>query len=160
MSIELFDGEYRFLSNFWPANVELDGEIYPSVENAYQAAKTNLVGARVSFRTYSPGEAKKFGRKLVIRGDWESVKLIIMERLIRQKFQIERLKSQIIKTKNAELIEGNWWGDTFWGVCHGSGANNLGKILMKVRSELIDPNICQCITKNGDLLNQCNECPR
>lgn len=132
-----FSGVYRFLSNFWYANVELDGVVYPSVEHAYVAAKTLDPEKRVVFtdRTLKPGHVKRMGRSLELRADWEDVKLRIMENLVRQKFQDPVLKKQLIETQAKELIEGNHWGDTFWGVCKGTGQNNLGKILMKVRQE-------------------------
>lgn len=132
-----FSGEYRFLSNFWPARVELDGVIYPSVENAFQAAKTFDSKQRIPFTLCSPRDAKRAGRKVSLRADWENVKLQIMEDLVTQKFTNHSyLKEQLKATGQTTLIEGNTWGDTFWGVCKGVGKNHLGKILMRVRSKL------------------------
>jgi ribA/ribD-fused uncharacterized protein len=72
-----------------------------------------------------------------MRPDWEQVKILIMTSLVRDKFtRHQDLKEQLLATGDAELIEGNWWGDTFWGVCKGKGENHLGKVLMKVREEL------------------------
>jgi len=59
-----------------------------------------------------------------------------MTDLVRQKFSNPQLAKQLLDTKDFELIEGNTWGDTFWGVCSGKGQNNLGKILMQIRNEL------------------------
>jgi ribA/ribD-fused uncharacterized protein len=138
--IDKFTGEYRFLSNFYPATVEMDGEIYPTVEHAYQAAKTTDNDIRAQIRSKpTPGGAKKLGgnRKLVtLRPDWEYVKVSTMENLVRQKFQNQDLEAMLVATGDQELVEGNSWNDTFWGVCRGVGDNNLGKILMKIRSEL------------------------
>lgn len=136
--IKEFQGQYRFLSNFWYANVVFDGLVYPSVEHAYVAAKTLDVNQRSKFTdpAIKPGQVKQMGRRLKLRDDWEQVKLRIMEDLMRQKFSISPLKEMLLMTGNQELIEGNRWGDTFWGVCNGKGQNHLGKILMKVRSEL------------------------
>ena len=84
----------------------------------------------------SPGIAKKMGRSLQIRPDWEDVKLNIMEDLVRLKFTTHSgLRKKLLRTGDAELIEGNWWGDQFWGVSKGYGENHLGKILMKVRDD-------------------------
>lgn len=130
-----FQGEFRFLSNFWPAMVELDGMIFPSVEHAYVAAKSLDRDFRNEIILVSPGEAKKLGRKIKVRNDWENVKLSIMENLLRQKFQHHELRQLLLNTGSLELVEGNNWGDRFWGVCDGVGENNLGKLLMKIRQE-------------------------
>jgi ribA/ribD-fused uncharacterized protein len=135
--IASFQGANRFLSNFHPAEVELDGIMYPSSEAAYQAAKTLSAESRKAFVTMSPGEAKRAGKKVVMRPDWDSVKILIMTNLVRDKFtRHEDLKDKLLATGDQELVEGNHWRDYFWGVCKGKGENNLGKILMKVRKEL------------------------
>jgi N-glycosidase YbiA len=137
MKIDKFDGGYRFLSNFYMHPVKLDGVIYPSSEHGYQAAKTLDPAQREIIRTCStPGQAKRAGKKVSLRPDWESVKLQVMEDLVRQKFNSPGLKELLLSTNNDELVEGNAWGDTYWGVCNGRGQNHLGKILMKVRQEL------------------------
>lgn len=136
MNIESFSGEFRFLSNFWPASVELDGDLYPSTEHAYQAAKTLDKGLRSKIRQAdSPGKAKRLGGKLKLREDWETVKLGVMENILRQKFSEPLLKMKLQNTAPKELIEGNHWNDTFWGICNGEGSNHLGKLLMKIRDE-------------------------
>lgn len=136
--IDKFFGEYRFLSNFWPCKVEFDGEIYDSVEHAYQAAKTLNKDHRDMIRSSkTPGEAKKLGKKIHIREDWEYFKIHIMSNLVAQKFRMnEDLANMLLATGDEELVEGNTWGDTFWGTCKGTGHNHLGKILMGVRQEL------------------------
>lgn len=135
--IKEFRGEYRFLSNFWPATVVLDEVEYPTVEHAYQAAKCRHRSDRVYIRAAeTPGEAKKRGRQVEIRRDWDDIKLSTMERLLRQKFSQEPLRSKLIATGDQELIEGNAWGDTFWGVSWGKGWNHLGKLLMAIREEM------------------------
>jgi ribA/ribD-fused uncharacterized protein len=132
--INSFTGKYRFLSNFWPVQVTLDGMVYPSVEHAYQAAKTDSYLLRIVIREApTAGEAKRAGRELTVRKDWDNIKLYRMEGLIYQKFQYEDLREKLLSTGDQELIEGNTWGDTFWGQCKGQGHNYLGKILMKVR---------------------------
>lgn len=134
--IKKFHGDYRWLSNFWAATVIFDGVEYPTVENAYQAAKTFPIHRR-SFIAITPGAAKRLGKCVIIRPEWESEKLAIMEALVLQKFSRHpELAKKLLATGEALLEEGNRWGDTFWGVCRGSGENHLGKILMKVRSTL------------------------
>lgn len=132
-----FDGEHRFLSNFYPGVVKLDGIEYPTVEHAYQAAKTDdrFVRARINELQY-PGAAKKFGRTIRLRHDWDTVKIDIMTDLVSQKFSVEPLRSMLLATGDALLIEGNKWGDVFWGVCNGEGENHLGRIIMQVRTAI------------------------
>lgn len=136
--ITRFNGYYTFLSNFWPASIDFEGINYPTVEHAYQASKTLDFQSRLKIAaTRSPGKAKRLGRTLTIREDWDEVKLDIMYTLVKQKFiQHYPLGKMLLWTAPRELIEGNTWGDTFWGVCRGKGHNHLGKILMRVRDEL------------------------
>jgi hypothetical protein len=137
--INSFKGENRWLSNFHLADVEYEGIIYPSTEHAYQAAKTLDQEERLRIsKLPKPGDSKRAGNKVKLREDWESIKLQVMEDLVRQKFtKHHELKLQLASTYNEELIEGNTWNDTYWGVCNGKGENHLGKILMKVRKEII-----------------------
>ena len=134
--IKEFQGDNRWLSNFTPCKVMLDGVVYPSTENAYQAAKTVMTNERVPFPTMTAGQAKRAGRKVTMRSDWDDVKIAVMEDLTRQKYSVEPLRSKLLMTGDVEIQEGNSWGDTFWGICKGRGENNLGKLIMKVRAEL------------------------
>lgn len=134
-----FQGKYRFLSNFWPTDVVYEGFHYPTVEHAYVAAKTLSVLDRETIRnTATPAEAKRLGRKLTLRHDWDTIKLGVMESLVRQKFQNHKhLRDLLLATGTEELVELNTWNDRYWGQCPvGYGQNHLGKILMKVRDEL------------------------
>ena len=132
--IDSFQGEYRFLSNFWPCRVEMDGQEYASTEHAYQASKFDRKD-REPFLTCTPGAAKRMGRGRVVQ---QADKLTVMEMLVRQKFSAEPLRSMLLATGDREIIEGNTWNDIYWGVCNGVGANHLGKLLMQVRKELAD----------------------
>ena len=142
-SLEVFGffGEYRFLSNFWPREIVIDGVKYPTVENAYQASKF-VPSVRSQFMEISPGDAKKLGQSNEnrLRNDavWSISKLYIMEELLYQKFRQVDLKNLLRATDNRLLVEANYWGDTFWGVSSDVsgvwvGDNMLGKILMRVR---------------------------
>lgn len=140
MDILEFQGEHRWLSNFWFAKVMLDDVVYPSVEHAYQAAKT-YPSERPPFLSCTAAEAKKLGRQVVIRDEWELVKLDVMRSLIEQKFAPGTdLAKKLLETGDVRLVEGNKWGDTFWGVCNGRGQNHLGEILMAQRSQLKNQN--------------------
>lgn len=135
--IDSFQGEHRFLSNFWLVDVTLDDVVYKSVEHAYMAAKTTDITLRIKIAEFeTPGQAKRFCKTIPLRDDWEEVKLSIMTNLVSQKFKHKKLAAKLKATGTFELIEGNVWGDTFWGVCRGKGSNHLGKILMGVRSQI------------------------
>lgn len=135
--ISEFSGKYAFLSNFQFAPIAYDGIKYLNVESAYQAQKCETKFERLQFANLSPRDAKKKGRQIKLRSDWEEVKFKIMEDLVREKFsQNPELAIKLLETGDAILEEGNYWHDTIWGVCNGVGENHLGKILMKVREEL------------------------
>lgn len=137
MNINKFSGEYEFLSNFYlcPLYVEYDGWEYPTSEHAFQAAKTLDLETRMKICICNtPGQAKRLGRKVLLRADWEKIKLPIMKSILLSKFNRNpKLKKALIDTEYCTLEEGNNWGDTFWGVCNGKGSNYLGKLLMLVR---------------------------
>jgi ribA/ribD-fused uncharacterized protein len=135
--IDRFIGEYEFLSNFYPSEVEYKGIKFPTVEHAYQAAKCKTKEEMRKFTEYeTPGKAKKAGRKVDLRDGWETIKLFIMEELLRQKFSNPVMARKLLDTDENVLVEGNDWGDTFWGVCNGKGENHLGVLLMKTRKAL------------------------
>lgn len=137
-----FRGVYRFLSNFWPVEVVLDGVTYASTEHAYQAAKTLDPAMRAKFATLeTPSEAKRLGESITVRPDWDEIRRGVMKDLLWQKFQREDLITLLLATDDAEIVEANSWHDTYWGWCtcathKGQGENNLGELLMEVRSIL------------------------
>jgi len=133
--VEEFTGKYRFLSNFWSCFIVYKGVEYPSVENAYQAAKCLNRMDRERFLNIKASEAKKLGRVIQMRPGWDGEKLQVMYELVKQKFRDPVLKEKLLATGTRQLEEGNWWGDTYWGTVNGVGENHLGKILMRVREE-------------------------
>jgi N-glycosidase YbiA len=142
--IDHFWGRYRWLSNFYPAYVVYEDIDFPTVEHAYQAAKTPDEAERLKIRDYEkPGRAKRAGREIMQRPGWdhpkwEAAKFGIMEALLRQKFRKNsNFANWLLDTGNRPLIEGNNHDDKIWGVvADGTGENHLGKLLMKIRSEL------------------------
>ena len=150
--IESFSGRYNFLSNFYPAKIEHQGITYPTVEHYYVSMKVkNDQQIDGKFITYidcreliakmpNPARVKQFGKIIKVRRDWDDVKLDIMLWGVREKFKHTDLKDLLLSTGDQELVEGNTWNDTYWGICRGEGQNNLGKILMKVRMELRQQN--------------------
>ena len=152
--IDRFTGEWRFLSNFSPVVVMLDGQEFYTVEGAYQAAKADNAEHRALCRITTPGNAKRLGRKVPLRHDWETRKIDVMRALLRQKFFDPIYKGGLRRTGTSILIEGNDWGDRIWGCVAGPvgavgnpdyvtdrgtkwfGQNQLGKLLMEIRAEL------------------------
>lgn len=132
-----FNGEYDFLSNFYPVSITYEGMVFPSLEHAYQAAKTLDMDERRKIQQQArPGQAKRLGKRVKLRIDWDERKLRVMFDLVMQKFSIGELRAKLLATGTEELVEGNSHGDRFWGVCHGNGENHLGKTLMMVRRHL------------------------
>ena len=135
--ITKFRGNHFFLSNFYPCIVTYKGITYTTSEAAYQAQKTLDNNERIRFSKLDPKTAKEEGQKVDKRTDWDEVKLKEMYYICKTKFlQNPELGMLLLETKDEELIEGNDWDDTFWGVCNGVGENHLGKTLMKIRKEL------------------------
>lgn len=141
MAITAFKDEYRFLSNFWECPVRICfpeiGEcvVFASSEHAFQAAK--CPSRAKEFLGLTPGQAKRLGRSVELRDDWEDVKDDVMYEVVLSKFaQNAVLRDKLLSTGDEELIEGNNWGDRYWGQVNGVGKNMLGKTLMRVREEL------------------------
>ncbi len=133
--IDSFTGEHAFLSNFHPSPI---GEI-PTAEHAYQACKTlDPVEVDAVYAASTPGKAKRAGQKVTMRPNWDAIKLDVMLKVLRCKFEYNpALAAQLVETYPHDLVEGNHWNDTYWGVCKGEGQNWLGRLLMVVRSGLM-----------------------
>lgn len=137
--IREFTGDYRWLSNFWMVPIVYGPWTWPSAEHLYQAAKSiDPQDWKDVYECVSPGAAKRMGRHITMRPDWNDIKLGIMREVIEAKFdQHPDLREKLLATKGLVLTEGNTWGDTFWGVCRGVGQNHLGRILMEYRDAKI-----------------------
>lgn len=140
--ITSFSGEFEFLSNFYPVDLLVDGILYHSSEAAFQAAKTSDISQKIRISdAKTPGEAKRLGRQVTMRRDWEEKKDKVMFDLLRKKFtRGTDLAKRLDATGDAVLVEGTKWHDQYWGVCtcpkcHGEGRNILGQLLMTVRAE-------------------------
>ena len=138
--ITKFEGEFEFLSNFFPIVIEYEGITYTSVEHAYQAAKTLDEDIRLSVASLiSPGSAKKMGRVVQLRKDWEKIKISVMKELLLIKFSNQILSKKLSETGEQKIVEGNLWHDNFWGDCFCPqcidivGKNFLGQLLMQIR---------------------------
>lgn len=138
--INCFDGKWAFLSNFYWNEIEHEGIVYPTNEHFFQAMKTlDNDERRQIANCLTPGQAKRMGRRVALRSDWESVKEDVMLLGLCLKFADEQLADWLLETGDEELVEGTTWHDNEWGNCSCSkcinieGKNKLGKLLMRVR---------------------------
>lgn len=140
MVIDKFNGEYYFLSNFYPSPITYNTYTYRNAEAAFQAQKDPKKA--IYFTDLPPRKARELGRDsnlIKLRPDWEQVKDQIMYDIVKTKFtQNKWMIKLLIATGDATLIEGNTWRDQYWGVYHGKGLNRLGEILMQLRAEFAD----------------------
>lgn len=154
--IDSFTGRFRFLSNFFEVPIrdpllipEKPDLIVPSSEHSYQARKGKFASDRwfilrkwdeetESYVWRKPRETKHAWKKVALRENWDEIKIDQMVEVIRLKFSRDSgLAALLLGTGHAQLIEGNWWKDKFWGVhSDGVGLNHLGRILMHRRDEL------------------------
>jgi ribA/ribD-fused uncharacterized protein len=138
-----FDGENEFLSNFFPSPILYEGIVYPTNEHFFQAMKTlDLAERQKIANAETPGMAKRMGRNVFLRPDWEQVKVDVMRTGLMLKFTDAVLAEKLLATGDEELVEGNWWHDQTWGSCfcpdhcRTPGRNLLGMLLMELRKEL------------------------
>lgn len=143
--INHFRDAHFFLSNFYESPCKFEGLMFGSVEAAFQAAKVLDIETRRKFTMLSPSEAKKLGRQVELRPDWEEVKDRIMFDCVLSKFtETGHLAIALRDTGDAILTEGNTWCDNYWGICGCAkcrkarvvGKNQLGITLMQVRKVL------------------------
>ena len=138
MAITSFKDEYAFLSNFYPSHMVFEGRAFLSAEAAYQCQKCANPEDKAQFSTLEPGAAKRLGRKVECIPHWEVARVGIMRAVLREKFEQNKdLVTLLLGTGKEQLIEGNKWHDTFWGVCDGVGSNYLGILLMDLRMRYI-----------------------
>ena len=140
--INCFDGKYAFLSNFYESPCDFEGILYTTVEHAFQAAKTLDRNERLKIAVAeTPGKAKRMGRSVTLRPDWEEIKIDVMRQCLHSKFKDPDLVFALLDTGDEELVEGNTWHDNCWGNCtceqcvNKPGENKLGKLLMEIRKE-------------------------
>lgn len=148
--ITSFTDDYAFLSNFYAVTVKYEGGRYPTAEHAFQAAKSTSKIDRHAIRmARTPGIAKRMGRRLILRDDWEEIRVSVMREILTEKFTHPGLRLELVNTGNRLLVEGNTWGDRFWGACRDPvsgypswfdgksfslfGHNWLGVLLMDIR---------------------------
>jgi ribA/ribD-fused uncharacterized protein len=137
-NIKGFFGEYRFLSNFEISDVYFDGDVYNCSEAAYMAGKTldqNIRNKFIKSSNITPRQARELGQTFELRDNWINIKYDVMSAVLFDKFYRNvNLRRKLLITGNKYLEETNHWNDVYWGVCNGKGENNLGKILMNIRT--------------------------
>jgi ribA/ribD-fused uncharacterized protein len=126
-----FRNENWFMSNMYPCNIKWKGKVYKSVETIFQMEKCAREEDREKFVMLNGFEAKKLGRRVILRNDWHDVRVDIMRDILIAKFDGE-LHNKLLTIKG-EIVEDNNWGDRMWGRCNGVGENMLGKLLMELR---------------------------
>lgn len=131
--IEEFRNDNFFMSNMYPCKIKLGSVVYECAEAAFQAVKLADKSQRKMFAGLDGKHAKELGHKVKLRPDWENIKIDVMRWIVNEKFkQNPDIRMRLYRyAHDTELIEGNTWGDTFWGVCNGVGQNWLGRILME-----------------------------
>ena len=141
--IKEFKNQYFFLSNFYEYPIYYNKLVFCNAEAAFQAQKVINEKDQYKFINLNASQARKLGKTVQLRKDWEEIKDNVMYEIVKRKFTINKeLQQKLLETKEKKLVEGNWWHDTYWGVDSktGIGQNKLGKILMKVREEVKNNN--------------------
>lgn len=152
MNIDEFSGQYDWLSNFYPSPIVVETWIYPNVKNIswptvehyYQAMKTPYPAEQDMIRNAAtPGRAKRLGRQVNLRADWDDIRVTVMVKALCTKFtQHQHLGLKLLQTGDAFLVEGNSWHDNYWGACtcpkcvDKPKKNMLGGLLMWLRESL------------------------
>lgn len=131
-----FRNEFFFLSNLYPCDLEIQGIHFSCAESAFQAMKCVHEKDILALSKMSGVDAKRYGRSVDLRTDWNNLRVKAMRYVLNEKFKNPELKSKLLSTDDIELVEDNNWNDTFWGVCNGIGENQLGKLLMEIRNNL------------------------
>lgn len=140
--ITQFRDEYSWLSNFAPVQVELGGIVYSSVEHAYISAKIDDIEWKhlCASNEFTAGQLKRVSKNLDVIKNWYLIKYDVMQNLLNQKYNQEPYKTKLLNTENTYIQEGNYWNDTYWGVCLKTniGDNVLGNLIMDIRKKLFE----------------------
>ena len=128
---------HNWFSNFEPSLIEIDGHVWPSVENYYQGSKCLVKSDMLKFINMTPSKSKHQGRRVKIRGDWEEIKIDVMRTALQVKFDQPEWRDKLLATGGDVIVEWNNWGDRIWGATlNGVGKNYLGQLLMEIRDGL------------------------
>ena len=124
--------KYGFMSNMYGYGMKWEGEIYSCSETVYQMMKCEREEDKVKFKKLNGFEAKRLGRRIKMRSNWNEIKVDMMREILKAKFKDENLMRRL-KDIDEEIVEDNYWNDRYWGVCRGVGKNMLGKLLTEIK---------------------------
>lgn len=147
-----FKNNCGWLSNFAPVKITLNGREYPSVEHAYMSAKSeDQEWKDFCASNVSAGTVKRKSKELKLNKNWGQHKLLVMNKCLEQKFNQEPFKTLLLNTGDEQIVEGNWWGDEFWGVNlqTGEGQNMLGKMIMDIRDKISEKKFIYVVEEFG-----------
>jgi ribA/ribD-fused uncharacterized protein len=157
--ISSFTGEHHWLSNFSPHPVVFSGKTFPTTEHLFVWHKTDDEDERLKVFgrevwddehnevvrvPLTPGQVKRLGRMLPLRREWDDMKVGVMFTCLQLKItQHPEVGLKLLGTKDTFLVEGNTWGDNFWGCTPNRGTmggwignNWLGRLWMMHRQDL------------------------
>jgi ribA/ribD-fused uncharacterized protein len=138
MPITFYTPDFYVFNNFSAHAVEFRGQLYPTAEHAYQAAKcTDTIGKEEIRNARSPLQAKDLanGKFRPARDpEWDAKKLAIVAEILRAKLaQHTEAREALARSRDDQIVEDSPT-DYFWGAgADGSGQNMLGKIWMQIR---------------------------
>lgn len=143
--IESFRGSHFFLSNFYDNEFTVPTlGVVATSEHAFNALKsTDVDEQQFVLAAATPGEAKRRGRTVTLRPDWDSgMRVRAMQVVLQYKFGSRDMRGLLLSTGNSRLVEGNTFHDNFWGDCRcggprcsAAGVNMLGELLMAERAK-------------------------
>lgn len=129
-----FREKYWFLSNMYPCELRINGLVFSCAEAAFQSFKTTDLEERKKFQNINGFEAKKLGKRIKLREDWNNIRLDVMDAVLKVKFKQHPELYKLLKSINEPIVEDNNWNDMFWGRCNGKGKNYLGCLLERIKT--------------------------
>lgn len=141
-----FKSEFKRFSNFYPVTIHYNRRTFPTVEHAFVSEKSfdpSFKNRIANLKATQAGYAKKLGRQIQLRDDWDEIKNQVMFELVLTKFNKPEFQSFLLLTGEGKIVEGNYWHDNYWGDCYCKkcqsvmGLNYLGRILMKIRENIL-----------------------
>lgn len=140
--VTLFEGDYFFLSNFYPVEIEYKGIKYPTVEHAFQLNKCiSKFDADKIADIKCPRQLRILADTVLMRTDWHYIRAGVMRELLNLKFEKYELRKKLFDTWPSILIDGNIRHEIYWGKCYCGGhmfmaRNVMGELLMEIRDSI------------------------
>ncbi len=132
------NGRYKCFSNWYSCSFTYQGYTWSNSEQALMYFKSfDKEYQKKIKKANNPAVAKKLGRQVKLRPDWDQVKLSLMIEILYAKFsQNADLKEILLNTNGVKIHEDcndPWWGG---GPNYPGGRDYLGRALMSVRKIL------------------------